>query len=82
MFNALPIPSWLSIARANLAEQARFRADAEAVSLMDAAELRDLGFSRAAAARGEIALLDHGGSNQQSWIHAAPRFPRRVSGRA
>jgi hypothetical protein len=75
-------PAWVSQTRSWLAEGARFRADAEAVSRIDAAELRDLGFSHAAAARREIALTDRDSAGERNWIHATPRFPGRVAQQA
>lgn len=82
MFNARPIRGWLSIARARLAERARLRADAEAVSRMDARELRDLGLSHLAAARGEVMREPFPASRDVSWIHAEPRFHSRSAPKA
>jgi hypothetical protein len=72
-------PAWVSQARIWFAQRARLRADAEAVSRMDPRELKDLGFSHSAAARGEIELSEQGRSDQASWIHAAPRFRGRAA---
>lgn len=85
MFDRLRNPSladWASRARAWLAERARLREDSEAVARMDARELRDLGLSHVAAARGEVMRQPLAASGEPSWIHAQPRFLPRATARS
>lgn len=71
-------PGWLTRAASWLAERSRVDADARAVAAMETCELRDLGFSHAAAAESDVRIAECGGVHQRSWIHAKPCFPRRA----